>query len=89
MRCINAAQSILSAYYMLSATSLDIGRLHPFVTICWYLAAVVNIHICKYYIEIGDLEHESRAWEDINVLRFAMLEYGARSPIGSMCNSPP
>lgn len=82
-RCLNASQSILSAYYVLSATSLDISRLHPFVTICWYLAAVVQIHLCKYFIEIGDLERESAAWSDINLLRFAMIEYGNRSPIGT------
>lgn len=32
-RCIKAAQAILSAYFMLSATSLDLTRLHPFVTV--------------------------------------------------------
>jgi hypothetical protein len=32
-RCVNSARSILAAYYMLSATSLDITRLHPFVTV--------------------------------------------------------
>ena len=32
-RCVNSARSILSAYYILSATSLDITRLHPFVTV--------------------------------------------------------
>ncbi|KAG8219888.1 hypothetical protein J3R82DRAFT_867 [Butyriboletus roseoflavus] len=35
-RCIQAAQAILSAYFMLSATSLDLTRLHPFVTV-WAL----------------------------------------------------
>lgn len=33
-RCIMAARAILSAYYALTATSLDITRLHPFVTVC-------------------------------------------------------
>jgi len=33
-RCMKAAQAILSAYFMLSATSLDTTRLHPFVTVC-------------------------------------------------------
>ena len=32
-RCVNSARSILSAYYVLSATSLDITRLHPFATV--------------------------------------------------------
>jgi hypothetical protein len=34
LRCIRASQQILAAYYILSATSLDIARLHPFVTVC-------------------------------------------------------
>lgn len=33
-RCIKAAQAILSAYFMLSVTSLDVTRLHPFITVC-------------------------------------------------------
>ncbi|PFH54563.1 hypothetical protein AMATHDRAFT_134575 [Amanita thiersii Skay4041] len=82
-RCVHAARSILAAYYALSATSLDITRLHPFVTICWYLAAVVFIQLCKYFIEINDSERESTVWGEINVLRFAMLTYGNRSPIGT------
>ncbi|KAJ7837528.1 hypothetical protein B0H14DRAFT_2791028 [Mycena olivaceomarginata] len=82
-RCVNSARSILGAYYMLSATSLDITRLHPFVVICWYLAAVVQVQLCKYFIEIGDSERESTVWGEINVLRFAMLAYGHRSPIGT------
>ncbi|KAL1737326.1 hypothetical protein EV714DRAFT_196494 [Schizophyllum commune] len=82
-RCIHAARAILSAYYKLSATSLDITRLHPFATICWYLAAVVEVQLCKYFIEIGDLDSEQNVWGEINVLRFAMLEYGRRSPIGT------
>ncbi|KAJ7181742.1 hypothetical protein C8R43DRAFT_970241 [Mycena crocata] len=82
-RCVNSARSILGAYFMLSATSLDITRLHPFVVICWYLAAVVQVQLCKYFIEIGDSERESTVWGEINVLRFAMLAYGHRSPIGT------
>ncbi len=53
------------------------------VQICWYLAAVVQVQLCKYFIEIGDSEQESTVWGEINVLRFAMLAYGQRSPIGS------
>ncbi|KAF9569661.1 hypothetical protein CPC08DRAFT_652540 [Agrocybe pediades] len=83
LRCVNSARSILAAYYALSATSLDITRLHPFVTICWYLAAVVQVQLCKYFIEIGDNDRESTVWGEINVLRFAMMEYGQRSPIGT------
>ncbi|ESK89307.1 hypothetical protein Moror_1245 [Moniliophthora roreri MCA 2997] len=82
-RCVNSARFILGAYYTLSATSLDISRLHPFVTICWYLAAVVQVQLCKYFIEIGDSDRESTVWGEINVLRFAMLAYGQRSPIGT------
>ncbi|KAG1755187.1 uncharacterized protein EDB91DRAFT_278719 [Suillus paluster] len=82
-RCINAARAILSAYYKLSETSLDISRLHPFVTICWYLAAVVQVQVCKYFIEVGDEAREDQVWGEINVLRQAMINYGARSPIGT------
>ncbi|KAL0951067.1 hypothetical protein HGRIS_007805 [Hohenbuehelia grisea] len=82
-RCVNSARCILAQYYMLSATSLDITRLHPFVTICWYLASVVQVQLCKYFIEIGDVDRESTVWGEINVLRFAMLEYGKRCSIGA------
>ncbi|KAG6829382.1 hypothetical protein H0H92_004650 [Tricholoma furcatifolium] len=82
-RCVKAAQSILAAYYTLSATSLDISRLHPFVTICWYLAAVVQVQLCRYFIEIGDIERESTVWSEINLLRGAMIKYGHRSPVGT------
>ncbi|RPD64963.1 hypothetical protein L226DRAFT_528244 [Lentinus tigrinus ALCF2SS1-7] len=82
-RCVNATRSILAAYYRLSETSLDITRLHPFVTICWYLAAVVQTQLCKYFIEIGDTAREQTVWGEINALRFAMLTYGTRSPIGT------
>ncbi|KIJ68347.1 hypothetical protein HYDPIDRAFT_173098 [Hydnomerulius pinastri MD-312] len=82
-RCIKAAQAILSAYFMLSATSLDTTRLHPFVTICWYLAAVVQVQVCKHFIEMGDEVREAQVWGEINILRGAMLNYGTRSPIGT------
>ncbi|KAI6047554.1 hypothetical protein EDC04DRAFT_3100931 [Pisolithus marmoratus] len=98
-RCIEAAQAILSAYYMLSATSLDTSRLHPFITICWYLAAAVQVQVCKHFIEMGDRVREAQVWGEINVLRLvclwslhhrtdsfrreAMLNYGTRSPIGT------
>jgi hypothetical protein len=81
-RCVRAAKAILDAYYSLSTTSLDISRLHPLVTICWYLAAAVQVQLCKYFIELGDSANESTVWGEINVLRFAMLEFGSRSPIG-------
>jgi len=55
----------------------------PIVQICWYLAAVVQIQLCKYYIETGDTDQEYGAWGVINVLRFAMTDYGKRSPIGT------
>ncbi|KAH7911949.1 hypothetical protein BJ138DRAFT_1062114 [Hygrophoropsis aurantiaca] len=83
IRCLNAARSILTAYFMLSATSLDVTRLHPFVTICWYLAAVVQVQVCKHFIEAGDEVREAQVWGEINVLRQAMLDYGTRSPIGT------
>ena len=37
--------------------------------ICWYLAAVVQIQLCKYFIEINDAARESTVWGEINVLR--------------------
>jgi len=82
-RCLGSARTILSAYYRLFETSLDISRLHPFAVICWYLAAVVQIQLCKYFIEIGDASRESTVWSEINVLRSAMLSYGEKSPIGT------
>lgn len=39
--------------------------------ICWYLAAVVQVQLCKYFIEIGDYERESTVWGEINMLRWA------------------
>jgi len=82
-RCVEASRAILSQHYTLASSSFDITRLHPFVTICWYLAAVVQIQLCKYYIETGDTDQEYGAWGVINVLRFAMTDYGKRSPIGT------
>ena len=38
--------------------------------ICWYLAAVVQIQLCKYFIEINDTARESTVWGEINVLRY-------------------
>jgi len=83
IRCLTSARTILSYYYLLTSTSFDMTRLHPFVTICWYLAAVVNVQLCKHFIESGDTEQETNTWAEINVMRFAMLEYGAHSPIGT------
>ena len=61
------------------------------VQICWYLAAVVQVQLCKYFIEIGDTSRESTVWGEINALRFAMMAYGNKSPIGSTSQplSPP
>jgi len=85
-RCVHSARAILTAYYRLYETSLDISRLHPLVVvgicssplmsrssfyfqICWYLAAVVQIQLCKYFIEIGDVSRETTIWGEINILR--------------------
>ena len=88
-RCLNSARAILTAYYRLYETSLDITRLHPLVVvgvrshpllvtrltffsqICWYLAAVVQVQLCKYFIEIGDVSRETTIWGEINILRYA------------------
>ncbi|KAI0068336.1 hypothetical protein BV25DRAFT_1793002 [Artomyces pyxidatus] len=82
-RCMEASRAILMQHYALTATSFDITRLHPFATICWYLAAVVQVQLCKYFIESGNTDREYAVWGEINVLRFAMTDYGQRSPIGT------
>lgn len=51
--------------------------------ICWYLAAVVLVQLCRRLIEIGDTANEATLWGEINLLRLAMIEYGRASPIGS------
>ncbi|KAG8906728.1 hypothetical protein FRC01_007909 [Tulasnella sp. 417] len=81
-RCLRAARSILNAYYLLMSTSFDIKRLHPFVTICWYLAAVVLVQQCRRLIDIGDRQNEAAVWGEINLLRQAMIDFGTVSPIG-------
>lgn len=40
--------------------------------ICWYLAAVVQVQVCKHFIEIGDEAREDQVWGEINVLRYAL-----------------
>lgn len=62
---------------------------------------MVQVQLCKYFIEINDSERESTVWGEINVLRFVwvlekfemtdivsarfvMMEYGQRSPVGSV-----
>ncbi|KAG9015645.1 hypothetical protein FRB90_004598, partial [Tulasnella sp. 427] len=81
-RCLRAAGLILNAFYLLKSTSFDIKRLHPFATICWYLAAVVLVQQCRRLIDIGDRQNEALVWGEINLLRQAMIEFGAVSPIG-------
>ena len=44
-----------------------------FFQICWYLAAVVQIQLCKYFIEIGDVSRETTIWGEINVLRYVLV----------------
>ncbi|KAH9944047.1 uncharacterized protein BXZ73DRAFT_87019 [Epithele typhae] len=43
----------------------------------------IPTQLCKYFIEIGDTQREQTVWGEINALRFAMLTYGSRSPIGT------
>lgn len=61
-----------------------------FIQICWYLAAVVQVQLCKYFIEINDGERESTVWGEINVLRFvhcvASWLYGLKSFPFQICN---
>ncbi|CCA70160.1 hypothetical protein PIIN_04099 [Serendipita indica DSM 11827] len=82
-RCMEAARAILDKYYLLQSTSFDITLLHPFVTICWYLACVVQIHLCKRLIEMGDVVNEATCWGEINMLRNALITYGKYCPIGT------
>jgi hypothetical protein len=42
----------------------------PYLQICWYLAAVVQVHLCKRLIEIGDIANEATCWGEINMLRY-------------------
>ena len=101
-RCVHSARAILTAYYRLYETSLDITRLHPLVVvgihsyllfvsclcplsqICWYLAAVVQIQLCKYFIEIGDVSRETTIWGEINVLRYESILSPFRLPSGGI-----
>ena len=41
-RCVSATRAILAAYYRLSETSLDITRLHPFVTVSIEISAALS-----------------------------------------------
>ncbi|KAF8609102.1 hypothetical protein BDV93DRAFT_550650 [Ceratobasidium sp. AG-I] len=82
VRCIQAARSIIRNYYLLAGTLFDLKRLHPFVTVCWYLAAVVLVQLCKRHITTGDRAGEATVWGEIETLKLAMLEFGNISPIG-------
>jgi hypothetical protein len=42
-------------------------------SICWYLAAVVQVQLCKRLIEIGDRANEANVWGEINLLRLVWL----------------
>lgn len=55
-----------------------LSRLYFFFQICWYLAAVVQIQLCKYFIEIGDVSRETTIWGEINILRYV-------STLSSLC----
>ncbi|PAV22367.1 hypothetical protein PNOK_0232400 [Pyrrhoderma noxium] len=90
-RCIHAADAILDVYYTLNKAALSLPtsdfphllKLHPFVTICWYLAAVVKVQMCKFMIDRNEIAEEIRIWGEINAMRHAMLDYGTISPIGT------
>ncbi|EUC65339.1 fungal specific transcription factor domain protein [Rhizoctonia solani AG-3 Rhs1AP] len=82
VRCIQAARSIIRNYFLLNGTLFDTKRLHPFVTVCWYLAAVVLVQLCKRHITTGDRGGEATVWGEIETLKLAMLEFGNISPIG-------
>ncbi|KAH7104453.1 hypothetical protein BKA62DRAFT_692280 [Auriculariales sp. MPI-PUGE-AT-0066] len=80
--CIAGSRQIIEAYYLLATTSFDITRLHPFIVTIWYLAAVVQVHLCKSMIQLGDTVSENAVWGEINLIRMALLQYGSLSPIG-------
>jgi len=42
--------------------------------ICWYLAAVVQVQVCKHFIEVGDAAREDQVWGEINVLRYVVFQ---------------
>lgn len=48
-------------------------RANAIVQICWYLAAVVQVQLCKYFIETGDTDREYGVWGVINVLRYGPI----------------
>ncbi|KDQ09047.1 hypothetical protein BOTBODRAFT_69421 [Botryobasidium botryosum FD-172 SS1] len=79
-RLLQAAQSIVVAHNMLHTARFDLKRLHPFVTICWYLAGAVLVRL-KEKLEKDRMNTSSIA-RDIDLLRQAMVTYGAASPIG-------
>lgn len=54
-RCIMAARAILSAYYTLTATSLDITRLHPFVTVCFFPPSPERMWLTRFLRFAGTL----------------------------------
>jgi hypothetical protein len=52
---------------------ISVALLTSLLKICWYLAAVVKIQVCKHMIRMGDTVNEFHVWGEINVLRFAVL----------------
>ncbi|KAG8988674.1 hypothetical protein FRB93_004009 [Tulasnella sp. JGI-2019a] len=81
--CVAAARSVVDALTLIRATSFDITRLHPFVSTCWYLAAVVLLHEHRRCGLAGDIMKKGMTAREVQMLRLALLKYGARSPIGS------
>lgn len=68
-RCMEASRHILNAYYLITSTSFDISRLHPFIVTVWYLAAIVQVHYCKRMIQLDDQASEAAVWGEINLMR--------------------
>lgn len=69
------ADCILSLWSALLLKSVVHLRLTiDFQQIIWYLAAAVQVQLCKYFIENGDAEREAVVWADINVLRYGIFE---------------
>lgn len=58
------------------------------IEICWYLAAVVKVQVCKYMIEIGEASREIEVWGEINALRsvsFTNRRHACSSGDGQEC----
>ena len=47
----------------------ELPVLNGLIQICWYLAAVVKVQVCKHMIDSNQLSREIEVWGEINALR--------------------